>query len=655
MLALTHLYQSRISLSLTAALALCTMAICGLPAPVLGAETSGVLPETVSNWPAFRGPYGSGFAPREQVVTEWDEETGKNILWKVPVPLDGASSPVVWGERVFVTAADRETRRVLCYDADTGERLWARGYGDTGANNDIRVDYSYQFAACTPVVDGEHVLANFANGDLVCMDFQGNELWAKNLGDTSGNMYGHASSLALYKDSVIVQIDFGMGVQVMAFDVETGEELWRTDNGGASWASPVVIYPEGGRPQVVVAADPMSAGYDAETGQTLWQAELIAGDIAPSPVFAQGKAIVMFAFYGMHAIDPASRGELEPGETAWTLEELEEGVLPETVSPATDGRYVYVFVADVLACVDAATGKVVYEKLVDTYSTYSSPIVAGDVLFLLGDEQTLAVRGGPEFKVIGTGTIEEYCDSTPACVGRRLYIRTENSLYCIGPEAGKRTVRILPLGDSITQGGRTDRPEYTYRYPLFCRLTDAGVKFDFIGSMTTGLHKDFEWPDYKGVPFERDHQGHYGWKTAKVRDNLCEWMKTYPAPPDIALIHLGTNDQKAEDYTEAIVEPLRDIIEMLRQANPRVVVLVGHLNFNGGAALKIRPLVEKMAEEMNTEQSPVVTVHHYRGWEERPDQPDTDTFDWAHPNPKGQEKMAQKWFEAMKPYLESLQ
>lgn len=212
-------------------------------------------------------------------------------------------------------------------------------------------------------------------------------------------------------------------------------------------------------------------------------------------------------------------------------------------------------------------------------------------------------------------------------------------------------VVILPLGDSITQGGRRDREEYTYRYPLFGLLADAGVEFDFIGSLKTGLHQDAKWPVYKGAAFDPDHEGHYGWKTAKVRDNLAAWMKTYPAAPDIVLIHLGTNDQSSDDFDRDIIQPLTEMIAMLRAANPKVVVLVGHLNFDAGAALKIRPLVEKMAGQLSTEQSPVKTVHHYEGWHAKPGEEGSDTYDWAHPNPQGQMKMARKWFEAMGPYL----
>ncbi|WP_013320685.1 GDSL-type esterase/lipase family protein [Gloeothece verrucosa] len=215
-------------------------------------------------------------------------------------------------------------------------------------------------------------------------------------------------------------------------------------------------------------------------------------------------------------------------------------------------------------------------------------------------------------------------------------------------------IRILPLGDSITQGGRRERQEYTYRYPLYCMLRERGINVDFIGSLKTGLDPQATWPDCKTVPFDRDHEGHYGWTTSKVRDHLASWLQTYPHPPDVVLLHLGTNDQKASDFNQAIIEPLKDIIAMLRKVNPRVVIFVGHLNFNDGAALKIRPLVEAMATELSTEESPVMTVPFYQGWIEDPHKPHTDTFDWAHPNPQGQEKMAQKWYEAIKPFLKKL-
>jgi|GEM_PF-316609 len=217
----------------------------------------------------------------------------------------------------------------------------------------------------------------------------------------------------------------------------------------------------------------------------------------------------------------------------------------------------------------------------------------------------------------------------------------------------KRLV-IVPIGDSITQGGRADRPEYTYRYPLFWKLKEAGYDVDFVGSLRAGLNPEAKWPEKGGVPFDPDHEGHYGWKTKAVRDNLAQWSASWNAAPDVALIHLGTNDQDSKDIAADIVQPLRDMVAFLRTKNPRVAVLIGHLNFNGGKALEIRPLVEAMAKEMSTPDSPVRTVATYEGWVENPEQPGTDTFDWAHPNEQGQAKMADKWLAAMEPLLPGL-
>jgi acyl-CoA thioesterase-1 len=218
-------------------------------------------------------------------------------------------------------------------------------------------------------------------------------------------------------------------------------------------------------------------------------------------------------------------------------------------------------------------------------------------------------------------------------------------------------IAILPLGDSITQGGRRDRAEYTYRYPLYCTLIQKGYNVDFVGSLNQGLDADATWLDCPTGPFDRNHEGHYGWKTAEIRDRLETWLLQYPYPPDIVLIHLGSNDMDmpSSDYNATIIEPLQDIIQMLRQANPNVVILVGHLNWNNERALQIRPLVEEMARKTSTFTSPVVTVHHYDGWEVNPEAENPDTFDWAHPNRQGQDKMAQRWFDAMQPYLEKLQ
>lgn len=213
--------------------------------------------------------------------------------------------------------------------------------------------------------------------------------------------------------------------------------------------------------------------------------------------------------------------------------------------------------------------------------------------------------------------------------------------------------RILCVGGSITQGGRTDREEYTYRLPLQRLLNEAGVRYDFVGSRKAGLNPDAVWPAVaEGVAFDPDHEGYYG---AKTKDALAKVMAAWNDKtqiPDAVLIQLGTNDQGNTPHEETVQKPLREFITFLRTKNPKVVVLLAHLNFNDSkGANAIRPLVEALATETNTKESPVVTVHHYKGWFEMPDKPQSDTFDWAHPNPQGQMKMAKTWFNALTPFL----
>jgi len=222
-----------------------------------------------------------------------------------------------------------------------------------------------------------------------------------------------------------------------------------------------------------------------------------------------------------------------------------------------------------------------------------------------------------------------------------------------------QSIRILPLGDSITQGGQRDRQEYTYRYPLFYLLNDAGHVVDFIGSQRTGLHPDAVWPDKNGVPFDLDHEGHYGWRTAQIRDHLSGWTAEYPAAPDIVLVHLGSNDIRVGEhfyddvtaYNETIIRPLKDIVAILRKHNPRVVVLVGHIAQNGVRSWIVRQMINWMVWRTSTHSSPIETVAHHRNWRADPDHSETDTFDWAHPNPKGQQKMAELLFAKVVPYL----
>jgi len=386
------------------------------------------------NWPYFRGPYGSGVCDCPQVPADWNEKQNRNILWKVELPLSGASSPVVWEGKVFLTAADKDVRKVLCYDARSGECLWAEGYTDTGAAKDIKVFQDYVYAAGTPVVDGRCVAAVFANGDVVCFDFDGNELWAANVGDTSKNMYGYSSSLAMDARAVLVQFDGGEEGALLALDVQTGREIWRQDRSDKSWASPVVITAPTGARQVVVAGGPTVSAWEPQTGRIIWWADVLTEDVACSPVLAGRFVIAVSEQAGMFAFRPDCEDDVKDSALAWKIgpHDLEFTSFPDASSPVSDGELIYCFSGTVLVCIDAKTGRTVYEKDVEHSASYASPVIAAGKLYLFAGKKTLIVQTGRQFKLLNTCELNEAFDASPAFVEGRIFIRGRKHLYCIG-------------------------------------------------------------------------------------------------------------------------------------------------------------------------------------------------------------------------------
>ncbi|MBN2475148.1 MAG: hypothetical protein JXB62_11105 [Pirellulales bacterium] len=223
-------------------------------------------------------------------------------------------------------------------------------------------------------------------------------------------------------------------------------------------------------------------------------------------------------------------------------------------------------------------------------------------------------------------------------------------------------LRILALGDSITQGrgsqsrgGKDWTPTYSYRYPLWKMLVDEGVAFDMVGSLDGGFEGDPDWKDYQGRAFDRDHEGHWGWKTTDVAAKLPGWIEG--STPDIVTILLGSNDVRGDTREEklASVERVRQamekIVAILRRRNPQVVILLGQCFQEWEPFADMREAMVELAQKQNRPESPVVVVDHSRGWISNPQTDGTHTVDWVHPNPAGDEKLARNYFAAMKPYL----
>jgi outer membrane protein assembly factor BamB len=399
----------------------------GVPGPESGDELS------VPNWPRFRGPGGLGISPYTSVPSSWDGNTGEGILWKTPIPLIGENSPVVWGDRIFLTGATAEERGVYCFDANSGELLWERAVDIPQTDPEPpEVMEDTGFAAPTAVTDGKRVYAMFANGDIVCFDFDGEQVWARNVGPID-SAYGYASSLNMYRNRLIVLLDQGGaddGIsELMAMDALTGRTVWATPRPVPnSWATPIIIN-TGERDEIITTADPWVIAYDPLTGGELWRAECLSGDIAPSPIYADGLIYVTNIYAVLAAIRPGGQGNVTKTNIVWTAEDG----LPDICSPLTNGELVFVLETyGLLTCYDAKTGEYLWdEDLVETFK--ASPTLIGDQIHLMTEEGvTIIIKVARQFEEIARHELGEQATASPAFLDGRIYIRGKENLYCIG-------------------------------------------------------------------------------------------------------------------------------------------------------------------------------------------------------------------------------
>lgn len=422
-----------------AALALAMISGSGLTRESLKSNDAGVAsypsPEEIKkNWPRFRGLGGLGISVYANVPTSWNGNTGEGILWKTPVPLPGENSPVVWGNRVFLTGATEEKRQVYCFDADSGELLWQKGVNTPGSTEEPPVVMEDTgFAAPTAVADGQRVYAIFANGDIACFDFEGERVWAMNLGKPE-NMYGHASSLAMYQNLLLVLFDQGTDGEdglsaLMAFDARSGRTVWETERPVPnSWASPIVIN-TGEDEQVIACGNPWVISYNPATGEELWRAECLDGDIGPSPIYADGLVFAVNDYAYLAAIRPDGRGNVTETHILW---KAEDG-LPDICSPLSDGELVFLITTDgYMTCYDAKDGSNLWEKDFET-SFKSSPSLVGDKIYLMSEEGVMFIFvADREYKELGRAELGEPANTCPAFLNERIYIRGKEHLYCIG-------------------------------------------------------------------------------------------------------------------------------------------------------------------------------------------------------------------------------
>ncbi|MHC4600082.1 MAG: PQQ-like beta-propeller repeat protein [Planctomycetota bacterium] len=373
------------------------------------------------NWPGFRGPFGLGIAWTGTPPLAWDGKKGENVLWKVPVPREGFSSPAVWGDRLFLTGGDKEVREVLCFDTGDGSLVWRASVDLPPGVRPPKVTEDTGYAAPSPATDGRVVCAVFATGDVICLDLEGKEVWRKHLG-VPVNSYGHGSSPLIRGDVLYLQFDDGRAGRLMALNVLTGKTVWqRAREVVVSWCSPAFAE-VAGEPRLLLNGNPVAVAYDAATGAEVWQVECMMGEIATSPAYAKGRVFVGNENACLVAIDAVK------GEVLW------EGDLdlPDVASPlATDDRLIVGSGGGIVTCYDAASGK---ERWIQEFPEgfWASPLLANGNVYLLDQTGVMRIFADKDdYQAIGAPALGETAVATPAIVGGRIYVRGEKSLFCI--------------------------------------------------------------------------------------------------------------------------------------------------------------------------------------------------------------------------------
>jgi outer membrane protein assembly factor BamB len=374
---------------------------------------------------SFRGPFGNGVSTHKNIPVSWDGAKGRKVIWKVKVPKPGYNSPVIWGDKVFITGADNKSEVVFCYDLLTGKLLWQHDAGKIPGSPAAKPEVSQDtgLSPSTLVVDGQRVFAIFPTGDIVCLDMDGKPVWSKNIG-VPDNHYGHASSLIALKDKLFIQYDSNKGGRIIALNVLTGSTVWDIRRKTQiSWSSPVLMVADN-KTQLVTTANPLVAGYDTETGKELWSVDCMSGEVAPSVCYGGG---LVFA-----GNDNAKLVAIQPGTPAKILWESDE-ILPEVSSPVVSDGLLFVCTSSgTIACFDATTGKKQWDNDFGK-GFFSSPVITEGKIYAIdmgGKMHILKVSR--EKKIVGEPTLGEKAFATPAFTDGRIVLRGVNNLFCIG-------------------------------------------------------------------------------------------------------------------------------------------------------------------------------------------------------------------------------
>jgi outer membrane protein assembly factor BamB len=386
-------------------------------------------PGAEHHWPRFRGPSGQGETNETTLPTVWDKD-GRNVLWRVKLDGAGNSSPIIWGENLFLTSSDiKGTKRFLhCFNRQDGSVRWTRQVPARPPEPGSRDKNGY--ASATPVTDGERVICFFGSCGLVSYDFAGNLEWQYDA-MTVKITHGTGSSPLLYKDLVILSQDQNQADSIfLAVDKRTGKKVWEAKRDRAmTWTTPVVAR-VGDHDELVIAGAETVRGYDPASGKELWSLRGPTHEVIPAIVIGKD---LLYCASGRNGptlgLRPGGKGDVTATHLVWRA--VRGG--PHVPTPAlVKGRLYTANDTGMLSCLDAATGKLIYqERLEDQFS--ASPVIAGDLLYFPAESGiTYVVRAGATVEILARNDLGAPILASPAVADGRLYLRTAEELVCIG-------------------------------------------------------------------------------------------------------------------------------------------------------------------------------------------------------------------------------
>ena len=386
------------------------------------------------NWPQWRGPRGDGTSAETGIPVRWSEK--ENVLWRIPIPGKGHSSPVVWGDRVFVTTClEKDQKRLLlCLNRRDGKMIWERTVLTAPLEPKHQLN---SYASSTPATDGHFIWVTFLNMpkfEVYCYDFDGNLVWQRSPGEFHSK-HGFCSPPILYKDTIILNGDQDAESYLVALDKTTGEERWRTDrpNRVRSYCPPLVI-DSSGRKQFVLTGSLCTASYDPDTGKQIWIVEGPTEQFVASMVSLPGIVFLTSGFpeYHVMAIRPDGHGNVTKTHVLWH-EHCDASKASYVPSPIAFDKYFFLVTDNGFGyCLDEKTGKRLWQhRLGDHHS--ASPVSADGLLYFPDDDgTTYVVKASSKFELMSRNKLTEGCRASPAISDGQIFIRTLGRLYCIG-------------------------------------------------------------------------------------------------------------------------------------------------------------------------------------------------------------------------------